>query len=158
MNYLTRWDPFREMMTIRNMMDRLVDETFSTTNASPTWGLPIDVAENENEFVVKVSAPGVNPDDLEISFSGDTLTIKGEVKEDKDVDEERYHIRERRFGSFARSLTLPTKVNSDQIEAAYENGVLTLRLPKAEEVRPRRIAIQGGNEKKVIEGNFQKGK
>lgn len=151
---LTRWDPFRELMSIRSTMDRLFDSVLSgtTTTWQPTvWDLALDVAENEDEYVVKASLPGINPDDLEITFSHNTLTIKGEVKEDKELKEAHYHLRERRYGSFARSVTLPAGIDADKIEASYEAGVLKLRLPKAEEVRPKKIAIKSGEKPKVIE-------
>lgn len=150
---LTRWDPFREIMSIRNTMDRLFDSVLSGTTLTwqPTvWDLALDVAENEDEYVVKASIPGINPDDLEITFSNNTLTIKGEVKEDKELEQAHYHLRERRYGSFARSVTLPAGIEADKIEAIYEAGVLKLRLPKAEEVRPKKIAIKT-EKPKVIE-------
>lgn len=151
---LTRWDPFREIMSIRNTMDRLFDSVLSGSTSiwQPTvWDLALDVAENDDEYVVKASIPGINPDDLEITFSNNTLTIKGEVKEDKELEQAHYHLRERRYGSFARSVTLPAGIEADKIEATYEAGVLKLRLPKAEEVRPKKIAIKTGEKPKVIE-------
>lgn len=151
---LARWDPFREIMSIRNTMDRLFDSVLSGTTLTwqPTvWDLALDVAEDEDEYVVKASIPGINPDDLEITFSNNTLTIKGEVKEDKELEQAHYHLRERRYGSFARSVTLPAGIEADKIEASYEAGVLKLRLPKVEEVRPKKIAIKSGEKPKVIE-------
>ncbi len=151
---LTRWDPFREIMSIRNTMDRLFDSVLSgsTSTWQPTvWDLALDVAENDDEYVVKASIPGINPDDLEITYSNNTLTIKGEVKEDKELEQAHYHLRERRYGSFARSVTLPAGIEADKIEATYEAGVLKLRLPKAEEVRPKKIAIKTSEKPKVIE-------
>ena len=153
---LTRWDPFQEMLNLRRTVDRLFD------NASPDhewgqptmWGLAIDVVENKDEFIVKASVPGINPDDLDISYADDSLTIKGEIKSDNEVKENQYHFRERRFGSFARSISLPTKIKGDAIEASYQNGVVTLRLPKAEEVKPKRIAIKVGDQK-MIEGKIK---
>ncbi len=151
---LTRWDPFREIMSIRNTMDRLFDSVLSGSTSiwQPTvWDLALDVAESDDEYVVKASIPGINPDDLEITYSNNTLTIKGEVKEDKELEQAHYHLRERRCGSFARSVTLPAGIEADKIEATYEAGVLKLRLPKAEEVRPKKIAIKTGEKPKVIE-------
>jgi HSP20 family protein len=118
------------------------------------WAMPLDVVEDENGFVVKASIPGVKPEDLEITYNNHILTIKGEVKDEQNVEEARYHLRERRYGRFERSLQLPTRVDPDQIEAAYDAGVLSLRLPKAEEVKPKRIAIKGGEGQKMIEGSF----
>ena len=151
---LTRWDPFREMMSLRNTMDRLFDSAMagSPTNWRPlTWDLALDVVENLDEYLVKASVPGINPDDLEITFNNNTLTIKGELKEEKEVEEARYHLRERHYGTFSRSLTLPAGIQAEKIQANYEAGVLSLHLPKAEEVKPKKIAIRTGEAPKVIE-------
>lgn len=152
---LTRFDPFREMLTLRRAMDRMFDRALDTDTAwqPVTWDLALDVAENKDEFLVKASIPGINPDDLEITYTDNVLTIKGETKEEKEIKEDQYHLRERRFGSFARSLTLPTRVKGDAIEARYEAGVLTLRLPKVEEAKPKKISI---HVPKVIEAHTKK--
>ena len=155
MNSLTRQDPFREMMSLRSAMDRLFDSAFF--GAPLEWqslsgDLALDVAETENEFLVKASLPGINPDDLDVTFSGRTLTIKGEYKAEEEKDDVRYHLRKRRYGSFARSLTLPTPVQPDAIEAKYESGVLTLHLPKTEEAKPKRIAVRQAETPQMIEG------
>jgi HSP20 family protein len=152
---LTRWDPFQEMLNLRRTVDRLFDNANPDHDWQPsTWGLALDVVENKDDFIVKASVPGINPDDLDISYADDTLTIKGEIKSDNDVKENQYHLRERRYGSFARSITLPTKIKGDAIEASYQNGVINLRLPKAEEVKPKRIAIKVGDNK-MIEGKVK---
>jgi len=151
---LNRWDPFREMLSIRNNMDRMFDSALagSPDRWQPmAWDLALDVVESKDEFLVKASVPGINPDDLEITYNNNILTIKGELKEENEVEEAQYHLRERRYGSFARSLTLPTGIEANKIEANYEAGVLKLRLPKAEEVKPKKIAIQTKGEPKMIE-------
>jgi HSP20 family protein len=144
------------MLSLRSAMDRMFDDAFfsrANWELQPFSGdLALDVSENDDEFVVKASLPGINPDELEVSFSGRTLTLKGEIKSEEEKEGEHYHLRERRYGSFARSLTLPTPVNADAIEARYEAGVLTLRLPKVEEVKPKRIAIQGTKSPQLVEG------
>ena len=150
---LTRWDPFQEMLNLRQSVNRLFDN-LSTDHEwaqSTMWGLAVDAVENKDDFIIKASVPGINPDDLDVSYSDATLTIKGEIKSDNEVKENRYHLRERRYGSFSRSISLPTKIKGDAIEASYQNGVLSLRLPKAEEVKPKRIAIKVGDQK-MIEG------
>ena len=119
---------------------------------SITWGVALDVVENPDEFVVKASLPGVKPEDVEVTFSENTLTIKGESRHKEDKEEARYHLRERRYGSFSRSLSLPRGVQGDAIEASYDAGVLTLRLPKSEEVKPKRIAIHSAETPRMIEG------
>jgi HSP20 family protein len=152
---LTRWDPFQEMLNLRRTVDRLFDNVSTDHEWQPMqWGLAVDVVENKDDFVVKASVPGINPDDLDVSYADDTLTIKGEIKDDHEVKENQYQLRERRYGSFVRSISLPTKIKGDAIEASYQNGVLSLRLPKAEEVKPKRIAIKVGNhsDQKMIEG------
>ena len=153
---LTRWDPFQEMLNLRRTVDRLFDNVGNDHEwAQPgMWGLAVDVVENKDDFVVKASVPGINLEDIDISYADDTLTIKGEVKSDNEVKENQYHLHERRYGSFARSITLPTKIKGDAIEASYQNGVLTMRLPKAEEVKPKRIAIKVGDQK-MIEGKVK---
>ncbi|MBV7331634.1 Hsp20/alpha crystallin family protein [Chloroflexi bacterium TSY] len=150
MTTLTRWDPFREMATLRNSLDRFFDEPFFESHRLWPWRLDeftpaVDVSEEENAYVVKASVPGVNPDDVEVTISDNVLMIKGESKEEKEVDEKNYHLRERRFGSFSRSLTLPMAVEADKVEATHDNGVLHLRLPKSEEVKPKKIAIKAGS-------------
>jgi HSP20 family protein len=155
MDSLTRWDPFREMWTLRNAMDRLFDNALTSSfdwPQSESLSLPLDVVENGDEYVVKASIPGINPDDLEITFTNDTLTIKGEVKKEEETENARYHLRERRYGSFSRSMTLPSGVKANDIHANYEAGILTLHLPKAEEVKPKRIPI---HTQKMIEGKVR---
>jgi len=128
-----------------------MDSDFDTVN----WALALDVIENNDEFVVKASLAGIDPDDLEITYSDNALTIRGETKMEQDVEESRYHLRERRYGRFARSVSLPAKIDSDKIEADYKNGVLTLHLPKTEEVKPKRIRIKPEGSKNMIEGKLK---
>lgn len=146
---LTRWNPVRDMIAMNNLMDRLMEGNAGRTE-SVEWSLPLDVVETKDEYLVKASIPGVNPDDIEISFQNSVLTIRGSYVEDKRTDESSYHLRERRWGTFGRSLTLPSDIKPDDIQANCENGVLTLHLPKVEEVKPRRIAVQGS---KTVDGN-----
>ena len=152
---LTRWDPFQELVDMRNIMDRMLERSFATPEEGwrGTWDLPLDVMEDQDEYVVKASIPGINPDDLDITYNDKTLTIRGQVKGDEEKKEARYHLRERWSGSFARSITLPVNVRADKIQATCENGILTLHLPKTEEVKPKKIQIQGGGQQKMIEGH-----
>ncbi|MEZ4862318.1 MAG: Hsp20/alpha crystallin family protein [Caldilineaceae bacterium] len=150
MTTLTRWEPFREMANLSRMMDRFFDEPF--TEMPTLWrrgdgySLALDVAEQDDQYVVKASVPGIKPEDIEITLTDNVLTIKGETKDEKEIEEEKYHMRERHYGSFTRTIALPVTVNADKIEAVNENGVLTLTLPKAEAVKPKRIEV-----KKMIE-------
>jgi HSP20 family protein len=147
MTNLVRWEPFRDLVSLREAMDRLFEESFvrpQTGWSAPTeaGALAVDVYETEDAVVVKSAIPGVKPEDIDISLTGDTLTIKGESKFEKEVNEENYVRREMRYGSFARTLPVPTSVVADEAEAEFENGVLTLTLPKAEEVKPKAIQIK----------------
>jgi HSP20 family protein len=152
---LSRWDPFQEMLNLRRTVDRLFDNVSPDQEWQPTqWGLAVDVVENKDDFIVKASIPGVNPDDLDISYTDDTLTIKGEIKSDNEYKENQYHLRERRYGTFTRSISLPTKIKGDAIEASYQNGVVTMHLPKTEQVKPKRIAIKVSDQK-MIEGKIK---
>jgi HSP20 family protein len=150
---LVRWDPFREMTSLRDAMDRLFEESF--VRPSRFWPdylgrgeLPVDMYQTANDVVVKASLPGVKPEEVDITVSGDTLTIKGEHKEEQEVKQEDYFRKERYYGAFSRSLILPVQVQSDKAEAVFEDGILTLTIPKVEEVKPKQIKIKT---RKVIE-------
>jgi HSP20 family protein len=156
MNNLTNWDPLREMMTLRSAIDRMFDSSLASSNPlgwrQMNWDLALDVAETEDEFIVKASLPGVNPEDIDVTYDSNVLTIKGEIRKDEEIEEERYHRRERRFGSFSRSISLPSSVKGEKVEASYETGVLTLHLPKSEEAKPKKIKVHSSEPKKMIEG------
>ncbi len=147
MRVLVRREPYRdlarEMTAWRSAMDRLFTDTFETPfwNQAKSWTLPLDVAETADGFVIKASLPGANPDDFDITLSDNVLTLKAAIEEDKEFEEGQYHLRERRSGSFERSITLPAPANADDIKADYADGVLTLNVPKSEEVKPKRIAV-----------------
>ena len=136
---IVRWNPRYYRNSLMNEFDRIFE---GTTNWEAPASLALDVIENDEAYVVEASVPGINPDDVEITLDDDVLTIKGEVKEEKDVEEETYRLRERRYGNYGRSIRFPVAVNADDVEATYENGVLTLNVPKAEAVKPKRIAIK----------------
>jgi HSP20 family protein len=139
------WDPFHEMLSLRDAMSSLLQESFVRPSGMPAEGvtamLPLDLSEKENEYIVKASLPGIRPEDVQISAHGDTLTIRGEMKAEQEKQDERYHLRERRYGQFQRTVRLPTPINPDKAQAQFENGVLTLILPKAEESKPKQIKI-----------------
>ena len=146
MSNLTRWEPAREMMTLREAMDRLFDDAFTRPlSVRDGWSMAspaIDMYQTDNDVVVKASIPGIKAEEVQINIAGDILTLKGEVKQEEDRKERSWHIREQRFGSFERSIVLPTDVKSDQAEAVFENGILTITLPKADEVKPKTINIK----------------
>ena len=159
MSNLIRWDPFREMYTLNKVMDRMLDNfgaqgSLMGWDDQQAWSLALDMTENPGEFVVKASLPGVKAEDLEITCTNNVLTIKAETKAETEQKDHTYHLRERRYGVFSRSVALPETVVSDKIQAEYENGVLTLHLPKAEELKPRRITVQSNG--KMIEAKPKK--
>lgn len=141
---IIRWDPMREMMSVRDLMDRAFDDFFSRSSiSSEGYGvLNVDMMQTDDDVIIKASIPGVKPDDINISVTGDTLMIRGEVKEDEDITNANYHIRELRIGSFARSILLPGHVVADKAKAEFENGMLKLSLPKAEEIKPKTITVK----------------
>jgi HSP20 family protein len=142
---IERWDPFREAVSLSDAMNALFRESFIRPSSVPGQQgpglLPLDVSENDNEFVVKASLPGIKPEDVQITVHGEMLIIQGETKAEEEKKDERWHLRERRFGQFQRSLSLTTPVDSDKAQASFEHGVLTLRLPKSEHAKPRQIKI-----------------
>lgn len=147
---ITRWDPFRDMVTLREAMANLLEDSYVAPrggqDATPT-GLPLNVRETPQEFVITAALPGVKPEDVDISILGDTLRIQAETKEEREQpqgdgqSQGRWIVRERRHGAVQRMITLPTQVKADQAQANFEHGVLTLTLPKAEEAKPRTIKI-----------------
>ena len=143
MTNITRFEPFREARRMHDMLDRMMDRSL----IDPFWSgvagtLPMDLYQTDEEIVVKASAPGLTADDLEISITGETLTIRGELKEEELQEGARYHIRERRVENFSRSISLPTMVQAEKAKAEFENGILTLTLPKVEEVKPKSITVK----------------
>jgi HSP20 family protein len=145
---LTRWEPFREMRRMHDMLDRIMDDAYvgPSGNREVLEGLaPVDVYETEDEVVIKAMMPGMTADDIQISVDRDVLTLRGEAKHEEQKEEGNgrvYHHRELRYQRFSRSLRLPIMVDSDKAEAQFENGVLTLKLPKAEEVKPKQITVK----------------
>jgi len=144
---LVRWGPIRELSAMREVMNRLWDDSYHRPFRLSTVGdeaaLPaIDISEKNDKIVVKAVMPGVKPEDLDINISGNTLTIKGETKEEHEDNNGKYYHRECYYGNFARSLTIPTGLNTDKADASLENGVLTLSIPKAEELKPKAIKVK----------------
>jgi HSP20 family protein len=134
-------------MTLRQAMDRLFDDSFVRPSRSlgtidQVTAPALDVYQTPNEIVVKATMPGVKPEDVDIDITGDTLTIKGERKAEQEVKREDYLYQERRYGAFSRSVVLPSGLKSDKTEATMEDGVLTLTIPKAEEVKHKAIKVK----------------
>jgi len=144
MSNLTRWEPVREMMTLREAMDRLFDDAFTRPlSLSGVSAMPnLDVVETNDEIVVKAALPGLKADDVQITVTGDTLTLRGEFKQETENGDATYHLRERRTGSFERTISLPVDVQTEKAKADFENGVLIVTLPKSEAVKPKTISIK----------------
>lgn len=147
MSNLIRWQPMSEMVTLRDAMDRLFDEAFTRP-----WGLSdggrsrmapsVDMFETENEVVVKAALPGIKAEEVDINVTGEVLTLKGETHEETDENGKSFHIREQRWGQFERSIVLPTAILADKAKAEFEDGILTVTLPKADEVKPKTITVK----------------
>lgn len=143
---LTRWDPFQDMMTLREAMNQLFEESFVRPDLTRGGFVPaLDLSETEDAFMVEAAVPGLKPEDLEVTVENNLLTIKGEIKHEAEETKRNYHRVERRYGAFQRQVTLPRTVKADAIKASLNNGVLRLEIPKAEEVKPRRILINPSN-------------
>jgi HSP20 family protein len=143
MSTLIRWEPARDMVTLREAMDRLFDDAFTRPLSMAGLQSPvIDMYQTDAEVVVKATLPGLKADDVQISITGEMLNIKGEFKEKTETKEKAYHLREQRYGSFERTLGLPTVVFADKARAEFEDGILTISLPKAEEVKPKTITVK----------------
>jgi HSP20 family protein len=150
---IIRWEPFRDLVTIQDRMNRLFDEAFrgkSRAGADDDWALggswapAVDVFEQDGNIVLKAELPGVDPKDVDIRVENNVLSLRGERKFEGEVDRENYHRVERAYGSFARSFTLPSVVNTEKIQAEFKDGLLKVTLPKREEAKPKQIAIDVG--------------
>ncbi len=146
---ITRWDPFRDMLSLREAMNQLLEESYirpGTTGAAGVRGgaqaLALDVNEGADAYTVKASLPGMRPEDIQVTVMGDTLTIRAETSEEQERNTGGYLLKERHSGVVQRSVTLPGPIESDGVEAGYEYGVLTLTLPKSRASMPRRIQVQ----------------
>lgn len=143
---VVKWDPFRDLISIQDRMNRLFEQTLSRSRgeegvSATTWTPAVDIYETADTIVMKAELPGVVREDIQIQINGNTLTLKGERRFAKDVQEESYLRIERAYGSFHRSFTLPASVQQDKVRALFKDGVLELSLPKAEESKPKRISI-----------------
>ena len=144
MSNLIRWEPAREMMTLREAMDHLFDDAFTRPlTLRDGWSAPaINMYQTDDEVVVKASLPGVKADEVQINITGEVLTLKGETRQVEEKKDKAWHMREQRWGAFERAIALPTEVVADKAKAEFENGILTIFLPKAEEVKPKIINIK----------------
>ena len=147
---IERWDPFRDMRSMREAMDRFLQETAARPMSSllSDWAgsIPVDVSETEAGFVVRATMPGVRPEDIQINVQGDRLTLRAQSQSEQERQGENYLVRERHAAAFYRVLTLPAPVSSEQADAHYEQGVLTLTLPKALPGKSSQIKVRGGDQ------------
>jgi HSP20 family protein len=143
---LVPWKPFREISTLRKEMDNLLNRFFGKSSLAEAfggeWSPTMDVSETASSIVVKAELPGLEVKDIDVSMSGDVLTIKGEKRKEQEEKDEHHHYSERYYGSFQRSFRLPTTIQSDKIEASFEKGILKITLPKTEEAKKKEIKIK----------------
>ena len=144
---ISRWDPFRDLMSIQGELNRLFGRTYAGVDSgqpgsSGSWMPALDVYEVKDQYVVTVELPGIDPDDVDVSVEDSMLVVRGERRFAQEVEEEAFHRVERRYGAFARSLSLPPTADPQRIEAAFDKGVLTIHVPKAEEAKPKKITIK----------------
>ena len=151
---MDRWEPLRDMMSLRDAMERLIQENFARPAGSilPAMrgAVALDVIEKGDSFEVRASLPGVKPENVHIMVQGDRVTLRGDASEDEerkgDKKEDNWILRERRYGSFYRSVTLPAQLDADRATARFENGVLVLEIPKAETAKAKQVPIQGARQ------------
>jgi len=148
MTYITRFEPFREFSTLQNQLSRVFQD-FNRGNdellTSGTFVPAVDIYEDQNSLNLKLEVPGIAEKDLDIQLENNTLTVRGERKFEAEEKEENFHRIERRYGSFARSFTLPTTVDTDNVQASCENGILTIKLAKRAEAKPKQIKVTVGS-------------
>jgi HSP20 family protein len=144
---ITRWDPFREVIALQNRVNSLFRDSIESESALTTASFipAVDVYEDDKKVVLKLEVPGIEEKDLDIRVENHTLTVKGERKMEKEEKEENFHRVERRYGSFFRAFTLPTTVDTENVDAKYEAGVLKLELKKKPEAQPKQIKVNVGN-------------
>ena len=142
---MSRWDPFRDLMSIQNELNQLFGRTFGGEGErvrGADWVPPLDVHETSDRFVITVELPGLSPEDVDISMEDNVLTLTGERRFYSDRSDDEFRRIERRYGTFARSLTLPATADASAIEASFDAGVLTVSVPKREEAKPRKIQVK----------------
>ncbi len=144
---VVKWDPLRDLLSIQDRMNRLFEQTLSRSRAeegitASTWSPAVDIYETPETIIMKADLPGLSREDIEIQIRDNTLTLRGERRFAKDVQQENYLRIERAYGAFQRNFTLPATVQQEKIRAIFRDGVLELTLPKAEEAKPKKIAIE----------------
>jgi len=144
MNSVIRWELFRNVNSLQEQFSRLFDTSFpgrSSESDLTTWAPAVDIQETENELMLKADLPGIEEKDIDVRIENNTLTIRGERKFEKQVNEDNYLRVERSYGSFSRSFSLPNTINTEAINAEYKNGVLTVQMPKRAESKPKQVKV-----------------
>jgi HSP20 family protein len=149
---VSRWDPFQDLLAIQDEMNQLFGRAVGRERPGQPgeavqqrlWAPALDISERKDAYVVTVEVPGVKPEELDITLEDGLLTIQGERRFAQESSDQQFHRVERRYGSFRRSITLPSQVQADQIEASFDNGVLEVIVPKAEEAKPKKITVRPG--------------
>jgi HSP20 family protein len=142
----TRWDPFRELLTLQERLDKMYRDMERTRKeedfVSSEWRPPVDIFESRDVFVLKLEIPEVDKESIDIKINDDELTIRGERKLEPGVEPENYHRMERGYGTFSRSFSLTKSIDPGKIKASIKDGILRIELPKKEEVKPKQIKIE----------------
>ena len=150
---VSRWDPFQDLLAIQDEMNQVFGRARQGQGGGGrVWAPALDISERKDAYVVTVEVPGVNADDLDITLEDGLLTIQGERQFTQESTEQQFHRVERRYGTFRRSITLPSQVQGDAIEASFENGVLEVVVPKAEEAKPKKISVKAGGSRQEVTG------
>jgi HSP20 family protein len=147
---MQRWNPFlRDFVSLRDAVDRLFEESFVSPERLMSWRgtgtrpMPLEIYETPDDIVVRALTPGVAPDQLDVLYQQGTLTLRARTETPSAHDDWTWHLREFGYGEMVRTISLPREINAEAAEASFEHGVLTLRLPKADEAKPRQIPISG---------------
>ena len=153
---MQRWDPFRDLRQMDETVNRLWRGFGGVPAGTEDWNISLDVVQRGDEIIVKSSVPGVQPDTIDLAIEDNILTIRAERKPDFEDEQSVYLVRERPVGSFYRALRLPETIDANKVQSTYENGVLTITLPKAEEKKKKQIKIQVTGGTKAIEAKKEK--
>jgi HSP20 family protein len=163
MTVLTRWEPFREFATLQDRMNRLFRESYNDAGGeqsltTSSFAPAVDVYEDEHQVTLKIEVPGIEEKDIDVRVENNTLTVQGERKIEREEKEENYRRVERQYGSFTRNFTLPPTVDTENVSASYDKGVLKITLPKKAEAKPKQIKVNVGSGKQQLEGKSTEGK
>jgi HSP20 family protein len=144
---MVRWDPFSDLVSIQDELNRLFGRTFTGSeltrrSAAGTWMPALDVFETDDKLIAKMDLPGIDPNEVEVSVEDSTLTVSGKRELTSETNEEDYHRIERRYGAFTRSIALPQTADAEKVQASFDKGVLTIEIAKTEKARPKKIHVR----------------